>query len=91
MKPEYDFWSAERGKFFRPEAVLRLPIYLDPEVQDYFAAKAQAKNIELDDLVNDLLKKDGRRGGNRTLVPTLNTLAPSGTLENSSRAPGGSA
>ncbi len=60
MKPEYEFKSAERGKFFRPGAVLRLPIYLEPEVQDYLAAKAQAKNIDLDDLVNDLLKQEIR-------------------------------
>jgi hypothetical protein len=60
MKPEYDFKNAERGKFFRPEAVLRLPIYLEPEVQDYLAAKAQAKNIDLDDLVNELLKQEIR-------------------------------
>ena len=60
MKPEYDFKNAERGKFFRPGATLRLPIYLEPEVQDYLAAKAQAKNIDLDDLVNDLLKQEIR-------------------------------
>ena len=60
MKPEYDFKNAERGKFFRPGAVLRLPIYLEPEVQDYLAAKAQAKNIDLDDLVTDLLKQEIR-------------------------------
>ena len=60
MKPEYDFKNAERGKFFRPGAVLRLPIYLEPEVQDYLAAKAQAKNIDLDDLVNELLKQEIR-------------------------------
>jgi hypothetical protein len=29
-------------------------------VQDYLAAKAQAKNIDLDDLVNDLLKQEIR-------------------------------
>ncbi|MBL8230317.1 MAG: hypothetical protein JNL98_17640 [Bryobacterales bacterium] len=60
MKPEYDFKNAERGKFLRPGAVLRLPIYLEPEVQDYLAAKAQAKNIDLDDLVNELLKQEIR-------------------------------
>ena len=60
MKPEYNFKDAVRGKFFRPGAVLRLPIYLEPEVQDYLAAKAQAKNIDLDDLVNDLLKQEIR-------------------------------
>ncbi len=60
MKPEYDFKNAERGKFYRPGAALRLPIYLEPEVQDYLAAKAQAKNIDLDDLVNELLKQEIR-------------------------------
>lgn len=60
MKPEYDFKNAERGKFFQPGAVLRLPIYLEPEVQDYLAAKAQAKKVDLDDLVNDLLKQEIR-------------------------------
>jgi len=27
MKPEYDFSKGERGKFFRPNAELRLPIF----------------------------------------------------------------
>jgi hypothetical protein len=60
MKPEYDFANAARGKFFRPGAVLRMPVYLEPEVQNYLAAKAQARNITLDDLVNDLLKQEIR-------------------------------
>ena len=33
MKTEYDFNKGERGKFFRPDAELRLPIYLDSDVQ----------------------------------------------------------
>jgi len=32
MKPEYDFAKGERGKFFRPDAEMRLPIYLDADV-----------------------------------------------------------
>lgn len=60
MKPEYDFKNAERGKFFRPNAAMRLPIFLDPEVQDYLAAKAAQKNMDLNDLVNDLLKHEIR-------------------------------
>lgn len=28
MKPEYDFSNAERGKFYRPNARLNLPVYL---------------------------------------------------------------
>ncbi|MBM3737935.1 MAG: hypothetical protein FJW39_19305 [Acidobacteria bacterium] len=49
-----------KGRGGRYRAVLRLPIYLEPEVQDYLAAKAQAKKIDLDDLVNDLLKQEIR-------------------------------
>lgn len=58
MKDRYDFSKGTRGKFYRPDAVFRLPVYLDEKVQDYLAAKADAKGIELADLVNDMLKKD---------------------------------
>ena len=58
MRDEYDFSSGERGKFFNPEAKKNLPVYLDAEVLDYFAAKAEAKGVELNTMVNDLLKKD---------------------------------
>jgi hypothetical protein len=36
----------------------RLPVYLDEQVQAYFAAKAEAKGVDLAELVNDMLKKD---------------------------------
>ena len=58
MREEYDFSSGERGKFFDPNAKKNLPVYLDAEVLDYFASKAKAKGIELNTMVNDLLKKD---------------------------------
>jgi hypothetical protein len=29
MKKEYDFSKGERGKFYRPDAQLNLPIYLE--------------------------------------------------------------
>jgi hypothetical protein len=32
MKPGHDFSEGERGKFFRPNAELRLPIYLNADV-----------------------------------------------------------
>jgi hypothetical protein len=35
-----------------------LPVYLDEKVQTYLAARADAKGIDLSELVNDLLKKD---------------------------------
>jgi hypothetical protein len=58
MKQRYDFSKGERGKFYKPNAVFRLPIYLDEKVERYLAAKADAKGIELSELVNELLKKD---------------------------------
>jgi len=38
--------------------VFRLPVYLDEKVQRYRVAKAEAKGIELSDLVNDLLRRE---------------------------------
>ncbi|MCP5244587.1 MAG: hypothetical protein H6937_00930 [Burkholderiales bacterium] len=58
MKDEYDFSKGERGKFYRPNAELSLPVYLDPDVFDYLSAKAKAKGIEVNAMVNDLLRKD---------------------------------
>lgn len=58
MKPEYDFTRGERGKFFRPDAKIRLPIYLDDEVQTYLAERAIQKGVPLEELVNDLLKRE---------------------------------
>jgi hypothetical protein len=58
MKPEYDFRNAVRGKFFRPDASLRIPVYLEPEVLEFLAAKAEEKGVGLDEIVNELLKRD---------------------------------
>ena len=58
MKEEYDFTKGERGKFYRPNAILNLPVYLDPDVLDYFSSKAKAKGIDMQKLVNELLRKD---------------------------------
>ncbi|MDM3871167.1 hypothetical protein QSV34_07325 [Porticoccus sp. W117] len=58
MSREYDFSNGERGKFYNPEAVMNLPVYLDSDVLNYFKAKAKAKGVDLSVMVNDLLKKD---------------------------------
>lgn len=58
MPPEIDFSGGQRGKFFRPGTGLRLPVYLDEEVRHYLTARAEAKGVPVDRLVNDLLKKD---------------------------------
>ena len=58
MKAEYDFSKGQRGKFFRADAELRLPIYLDGEVQRYLAERAAEKGIPLSEMVNGLLKRE---------------------------------
>lgn len=58
MKNEYDFSAAEQGKFYRPDAELHLPVYLDQEVEVYLRQRAASKGVELNRLVNDLLKRD---------------------------------
>lgn len=58
MKDAYDFSKAERGKFFRKNAALNIPVYLEPELRRFLSARAKAKGIEVGELVNDLLKRD---------------------------------
>ncbi len=58
MKPEYDFAKGERGKFFRPNAELRLPIYLSPDVQSYLTERAAQKGVPLGEMVNTLLQQE---------------------------------
>jgi hypothetical protein len=58
MKPEYDFNKGERGKFYRPNEELRLPIYLNADVQAYLAERAAQKGIPLGEMVNTLLKQE---------------------------------
>ena len=58
MKQLHDFRSGERGKFYRRNAVIRLPIYLDEALQSYLSATAERKGKSLGELVNDLLSKE---------------------------------
>lgn len=58
MPTEIDFSKGTRGKFFRPEVRLNLPVYLDAEVEAFLLARAKARGIDIGQLVNELLKKD---------------------------------
>ena len=58
MKNEYDFSQGERGRFYHPDATLNLPVYLDQDVQRWFKEKAKAKGVEVQQLVNEFLRKD---------------------------------
>jgi hypothetical protein len=69
MKDEYDFSKAPRGRFFRQDAALAPPVHLDPEVLPFLTARAQARGISLNELVNALLKKDIERSESFTVHP----------------------
>jgi hypothetical protein len=58
MKREYDFSKAERGKFYRKGAKLRLPIYLDVKLQGQVERLAQSKGKDIGDIVNHLVRKE---------------------------------
>ena len=58
MKQEYDFSKGERGKFFRENARLNLPVYLDEEVLSYLQERAKSKGVEVAKLVNEMLRQD---------------------------------
>ncbi len=58
MKKEYDFSKGERGKFYKPDLKLNLPIYLEPETLTFVQSIAKKKNSDLSTVVNKLLKSD---------------------------------
>ncbi len=58
MKKEYDFSKGERGKFYRPDMKLNIPIYLDEEVSDFVEKISSKKGIDRSTVVNELLRGD---------------------------------
>ncbi len=60
MKKQYDFSKGVRGKFYRKNAVIKLPVYLDSDVQVFVQEIADSKKSDVATVVNDLLKSDMR-------------------------------
>jgi hypothetical protein len=58
MREEYDFSKGERGKFYRPDIQLNLPIYLEGEVKEFIEKIARKKGTDMNSVVNDLLRGD---------------------------------
>ena len=57
--PEIQNWNdAERGRFFRKDAVKQIPVYLDADVIEFLADRAERRKIDTSTLANELLKKD---------------------------------
>ena len=58
MKKEYDFSKGVRGKFYKRNVRLNLPIYLEPKTLAFVEGIAKKKKSDVSTVVNDLLKKD---------------------------------
>jgi hypothetical protein len=56
MKKDYDFFKGERGKFYRPNARLNLPIYLDADVAEFVQKYAKRKKMDAQAAANEILR-----------------------------------
>jgi hypothetical protein len=65
MKKEYDFSKAVRGKFYRRNVRLNLPIYLDEDVADFVRQFAKRKKLDAQTAVNKILR------GNKEIIQAL--------------------
>ncbi len=58
MRKEYHFSQGVRGKFYRPDMELNLPVYLEPDVAKLVVELAEAKNMAVESIVNNWLRQD---------------------------------
>jgi len=58
MQKEYDFSKGSRGKFYNKTAKFNLPVYLEPEVENFFTKLAIKQKSNLTQIINNLLVKD---------------------------------
>lgn len=60
MKKEYDFSKAERGKFYKKNARLQIPIYLNRKNLQFVEDVANRRNTDVGSVVNELIEQDQR-------------------------------
>ncbi len=58
MKKEYDFSKGYRGKFYRENTRLNVPIYLDKDVAEFIEQVAKKKKIDSQTIVNKMLRNN---------------------------------
>ena len=56
MRKEYDFSKAERGKFYRLDLRLNIPIYLGEEGSTFVEKIASKRDIDRSSVVNEILR-----------------------------------
>jgi len=65
MKKDYDFSKGVRGKFYRHNVRLNLPIYLDKDIADFVQKCAERKKVDSQTVVNAMLR------GNKEIIQAL--------------------
>ncbi len=55
---EYDFSKGVRGKFYHPDARLKLPIYLDDDLVEFIEEFANRKQEDVQTVVNEILRQN---------------------------------
>jgi hypothetical protein len=65
MKKEYDFSKGIRGKFYRENVQLNIPIYLDNDVAEFIQKVAKQKKVDSQTIVNRVLR------GNKEIIQAL--------------------
>jgi len=58
LPPDFDFSKGEVGKFYRENAVIHFPVYLDPEVLEFFSRRAHEQYLNIETLLNQILKRE---------------------------------
>jgi len=58
MKKEYDFSKGVRGKFYREDVKLNVPIYLEKDVAEFIQNVAKRKNVDTQTIVNKMLRNN---------------------------------
>ncbi|MBK9094791.1 MAG: BrnT family toxin [Anaerolineae bacterium] len=58
MKEEYDFSGGVRGRFYRPNVHLNLPVYLDDDIAEFVQKYAQQKKVDVQTVVNRILRSN---------------------------------
>ena len=53
-----DFSKAVRGKFYKPNATLHIPVYLEPEVQKGVEKIAKRKGQDIATVVGWIIRKE---------------------------------
>ncbi len=58
MKKEYDFSKGMRGKFFKADAALNIPVYLDSTILEFVEQIAIKGKTDISSVVNRMLRSD---------------------------------